>query len=136
MFATREWMRAALLCNLVGAALLFYSFQATSSNVKIITAPHEGTALCAYGNSIFDIFPTKKWIIGGPCPDWKDARPAAIVNLDEPWLASIGLLLLLGGFLLQLLAIPGPKTTAQLRADLKRVQAEEKARRQKTKVKP
>ena len=38
MFSNRKWQQFALLLNLAGTALLFYSFQATSSDFKLVTA--------------------------------------------------------------------------------------------------
>lgn len=46
MFASRGWMRFALLLNLLGTVLLFLSFQATSSNLKIVRTADGRTALC------------------------------------------------------------------------------------------
>ena len=38
MFSNPKWQRIALILNLAGTALLFYSFQATSSDFRLVTA--------------------------------------------------------------------------------------------------
>ena len=53
------------------------------------------------------------------CPEWEHARPAAIVNIELPWLANLGFVLTVVGFLLQFFAFPGPKSIAEMREDLR-----------------
>jgi hypothetical protein len=67
------------------------------------------------------------WAVGSQkCPDWEHARPAAVVNIEIPWLVTVGFILLAIGFLLQFLSVPSPKTIAQMRRDLKQAVTEEK----------
>jgi hypothetical protein len=63
---------------------------------------------------------------GGPCPDWEHSRAAAVVNIEHPTLEGLGFVLLLAGFLIQLLAIPSPRTIVQLREDMRMIKKEEK----------
>jgi hypothetical protein len=120
VFASRGWMRFALLLNLFGTALLFYSFQATSSNVRIVTAPDGTEALCMNQTALF-ILRARGSEIGmiGPCPDQPNSRAIAVVNIEYPILVTIGFLILVSGFLVQVLSIPGTKTIAQMRKELK-----------------
>ena len=64
------------------------------------------------------------WEVGGACPEWPNARPTAVVNVEKPYLVTIGFTLTSLGFLLQVLALPSAKTIAQMRADLKAAKKE------------
>ena len=119
MFASRGWMRCALVLNLLGTALLFFSFQATSSNVRLIRTDSGNTAFCLNGYAPVTIQSNGAWLMNAPCPDVQKARPIAIVNTEKPSLVFLGFLALMAGFSLQLLAIPSAKTIAQMRKELK-----------------
>ena len=127
MFSNRKWQQFALILNLAGTALLFYSFQATSSNFRIVTVKSqsvlggaEKSALCVYGASMITMSANGPWSIGGgACPDWEHARAAAVVNIEHPMFEGLGFIALLAGFLLQYLSVPQPRTIAQIRAELK-----------------
>jgi hypothetical protein len=113
MFASRGWMRFALFCNLLGAAFLFLSFQATSSNVRIMTQPgKDTTAFCAYETTI--IMHGSQFVIGGLCPTWPNVKPIALVSIEYPKLVTAGFVLTLLGFMLQWFSFPSepkPKPT-------------------------
>jgi hypothetical protein len=122
VFASRGWMRFALLCNFLGAILLFLSFQATSSNIRIITTADGRTALCVEKRGLIVAHPRDSLIamqINVDCPEWEHARPAAVVNLELPWLADLGFILSILGFVLQFFAFPGPKSIAEMREELR-----------------
>ncbi len=53
------------------------------------------------------------------CPNWEDARPAAVVNIEHPRFEGIGFTLLIIGFSLQSFAVPQAETVAHLREQLK-----------------
>lgn len=131
MFASRGWMRFALLLNLFGTGMLFFSFQATSSNVRIIRSPDGVTAFCvgdfALVGGSADASSGRRGIsMGFTCPDVKDSRAIAVVNIEHPILVTIGFLVLVLGFLLQFLSIPGTKTIVQMRKELKAAVFKEK----------
>lgn len=138
MFSNRKWMQFALLLNLLGTVALFYSFQATSSNFRLVTVKNnsvlgnnEQSALCIYGHAMMTALASGGWTMGGgPCPDWEHSKAAAVVNIEHPFLEGLGFILLTAGFLLQYLSVPQPKTIAQLRSELKVLKAEEKRQRQ------
>ncbi len=125
--------------NLLGTVALFYSFQATSSNFRLVTVNDtspgslgEQSALCVYGHSMMTAGARGGWTIGGgPCPDWEHSRAAAVVNIEHPWLEGVGFLLLMGGFLLQLLSVPSPRTIVQLREEMKVIRKEEKLKKER-----
>jgi hypothetical protein len=136
VFSNRKWQQFALILNLVGTALLFYSFQATSSDFRLVTAVSKSVltkedikqyALCVNDYALI-VSDSKSGIIMGHrgCPDWEHAKPAAVVNIEHPTFEGLGFLILLAGFLLQYLAVPQPKTIAQIREELKRLKAEQK----------
>jgi hypothetical protein len=65
------------------------------------------------------------------CPNWATAKPAAVVNVEHPIFVGIGFVILLAGFLLQLLAVPQPATIQQYRKEIKILQMREReAKRQ------
>jgi hypothetical protein len=66
------------------------------------------------------------FVIGTGCPDWQNAKPIALVTVERPTLIYVGFALLVFGFLLQLLAVPSPKSLAEMRAELKAAQKLEK----------
>jgi hypothetical protein len=113
-------MRFSLFSNLLGTALLFFSFQATSSNLKIVTtSDYARTAVCVNGRGLIVSNPNGTEELGGACPEWEHARAAAVVNIERPDLLTIGIILILTGFLGQYLSVPNAKTIEQLRAELK-----------------
>lgn len=112
VFATRRWMRIALVCNLLGTVLLFYSFQAESSDIKVVTTGEGEVALCVNGHLLAMSHAHGGMTVGAvPSPEVENAKPAAIVNFDMPLLVDAGFIFILIGFLLQLLGIPPDRKT-------------------------
>jgi hypothetical protein len=101
--------------------LLFLSFQATSSNIKIVSTGDKRTALCVNGRGLFVIHEDGGMDMGTACPEWENARPAAVVNVEKPFWVTLGFIIISLGFLLQYLAVPDPRTIEQLRTELKAV---------------
>jgi len=129
VFASRGWARFALFCNLLGTICLFLSFQATSSSLRLVTTSNGSTALCVDGNLLISSVPGLSGFgVGGPCPEWERARPAAVVTIEHPILITLGFVLTSFGFLLQFLSIPSPKTIAQIRADLKAAKLQQRVK--------
>lgn len=64
--------------------------------------------------------------MGTSCPDWENARAAAIVNFESPLFIYVGFILLTLGFLLQYLAVPDPSTIDKLRTELKALKQKQK----------
>lgn len=136
MFSNPKSMRVALVLNLLGTAALFYSFQATSSNFRLVTTKNEimfgkqeQSALCVYGRALITEYSDGSGSMFGPCPDIKNSRAAAVVNIEHPSLEGGGFLLLVAGFLLQLFSVPKPETIASIRTQLKALKAKEKLKR-------
>lgn len=137
MFSNPKWQRFALLLNLAGTALLFYSFQATSSDFRLVTARTQSVlakdefvqyALCVNNFALVQTDSTGGVMIGHRgCPDWQHARPAAVVNIEHPVFVGLGFMTLMAGFLIQYLSVPQPKTIADLRRELKLLKAKEKS---------
>lgn len=136
MFSNRKWQQVALLLNLAGTALLFYSFQATSSDIRVVTAttksvlsqePFKQYALCVNNFTILQTDSKHGVQIGHVgCPEWERSKPAAVVNIEHPTFVGIGFLILMGGFLIQYLSVPQPRTIAQIRQELKILKAHDK----------
>lgn len=149
MFSTRKWQQRALILNLAGTALLFYSFQATSSDFKLVTAKPNPLdpalsspaairgfgagsattdyALCVNNYTLVESDARSGVTLGhAGCPSWVDAKPAAVVNIEHPFFEGLGFISLLAGFLLQYLSIPQAQTIIDLRNQLKAAQKEKK----------
>jgi hypothetical protein len=60
------------------------------------------------------------------CPEWEHARPAAIVNSEHPMFVTLGFVLTVLGFLLQYLALPGPRSLAAMRKELREARLQER----------
>jgi len=104
MFASRRWMRFALFCNLLGTLLIFVSFQALSSDVKLLRS-NNATAICASGSAIVEA--SNSIVTGsGPCPDWPQVKVTTLVSVEHPRTVILGFSLILLGFFLQWFAIP------------------------------
>jgi hypothetical protein len=141
VFSNPKWQRFALLLNLIGTALLFFSFQATSSDFKLVTAKSHSVlggdstlyALCVNDYALLVTSSHNDLGFGHPgCPAWDMARPAAVVNIEHPMFEGLGFLILLCGFFLQYLSVPQPKTIADVRAELKTLKEHERAKRPST----
>jgi hypothetical protein len=104
MFASRRWMRFALFCNLLGTLLIFLSFQAVSSDVKLLSS-NGRTALCAYGEAVV-VSNNSNVAVAGHCPDWPQSRATPLLTVEHPRTAILGFSLMLLGFFLQWFALP------------------------------
>jgi len=121
VLASRGWQKGALALNLLGSALPFVLFQATSSDVKIVATIDHRTALCVAGRAMIVTSPGGSGVsIGMPaCPDWENARPAAVINVEYPFFVTLGFLMLISGFVIQYFAVPDPHTIDRLRSEPK-----------------
>lgn len=139
MFASHGWQRFALALNVIGAGILFFSFQATSSDFRLVTARNKTVlspdplvqyALCVNNYTIVETDSKGSMMMGhNGCPDWEHSRPAAVVNFEHPAFVTVGMFMLVLGFVLQFLAVPGPKTFSQMRADFKAAKLAQRTRR-------
>jgi hypothetical protein len=136
VFSNRKWQQRALILNLLGTALLFYSFQATSSDFKLVTAKSDsatgGTlyALCVDNYTLLATDAHSGILMGHKeCPSWDKARPAAVVNIEHPAFEGLGFILLLAGFLVQYLSVPQPQTIHQIREEVRVLRKLEKLKR-------
>ena len=152
MLSNPKWQKAALLLNLAGTIILFYSFQATSSDFRLVTAPYvpsprplnssggmlpnrfirplAGTkqyALCVNNYTLIASDASSSIRLGlVGCPSWENAKPAAVVNIEHPTFEGFGFILLIIGFTLQYFSVPQAATVAHLRKELKAAQLKEK----------
>jgi hypothetical protein len=141
VFSNRKWQQFALFLNLVGTALLFYSFQATSSDFRLVSAIQHSViagdlheyALCV-NNYTLVVTNGQNGVGFGVrgCPDWNNSRSVAVVNIEHPTFEGLGFAILLSGFFLQYLAVPQPRTIAQMRKELKLLKEQEKQNRRST----
>jgi hypothetical protein len=130
VFSNPKWQRFALILNLAETAILFYSFQATSSDFRLVTTKIDSVmnvggefkqyALCVNNFTLIHTDSRHGMEIGiKGCPDWENSRPAAVVNVEHPIFVGIGFVTLLAGFFIQYLSVPQPKTISEIRNELK-----------------
>ncbi len=133
MLSSRTIQRWALALNLVGASLLFFSFQATSSDFRLVTvkpddpkSPYAQYSICVGDFTIVGArYPFSSYIGEAGCPS-KNASRAAIVNIEHPSFTTWGFSLTLLGFLVQFFTIPKDKSLDDLRRQIKEIKAEQK----------
>jgi hypothetical protein len=76
--------------------------------------------MCIDHVGLFTVYPGMRGMeVGVPCPQWPDARPTAVVNVERPFFVTLGFSFTTLGFLLQILSIPSPKTIAQMQAEVR-----------------
>jgi len=142
-----RWARIALLLNLVGTILLALSFQATSSDFRLVTAkdmwvpgnsPILGRggmmgpshfvsvfALCTHDRTLiaegadFPGAPPALILSAPGCPDSDNAKAAAVVNTEHPRFLELGLTANACGFFIQLLIVPRRKTIAEINDEMR-----------------
>jgi hypothetical protein len=135
-----RWARIALLLNLVGTILLALSFQATSSDFRLVTAKdfvvpgNYGPSSDTHLFSVFALCTKDRTLIAegtesprGPslilsapgCPDSANARSAAVVNTEHPSFLYMGLIFSALGFFIQLLIVPRRKTLAEVNDEMR-----------------
>lgn len=113
------WARIALLLNLAGTTLLFLSFQATSSDFRLVSTSDGRYALCVDRTALIIKEPKGFGIGYTVCPDWEHSKPAAVVNVEHPSFVTLGFIASILGFLLQLMTIPRRKTLAEVNEELR-----------------
>jgi hypothetical protein len=123
------WVRVSLCLNLAGTIILFFSFQATASDFRLITTRDGKAALCVSQYAVFISSEGGRELSLGhkTCPDWDNGKPAAVVNVEHPRFVTLGFILLMLGFVMQLLSTQ-PKTVAQIRKDLAIAKAKSRTR--------
>ncbi len=94
-----------ILAGPIGSVLLFYSFQATSTNFLLVTTPDDLTALCVDDYALLIAGPKDRVRVGSKCPEAATAKSTAVANTENPRLAPGGFLCILVGFLSQLFSI-------------------------------
>ena len=107
-----QFAKWSAVSNLLGTFLLFFSFQATSTDFLLVITKDNRSALCVGSNAMFVMTPTGGLGIGTRCPDPKSGKPTAIVNTDQPVLATLGLSCIILGFFMQLFSIEKPSARA------------------------
>ena len=109
------------ILSLVGAVLVFLSFQATSSDFFLTNLKNGNKALCVGQNALV-IWAEKNngfWMgVAKGCAEMADTPKVAVVMIESPLLSYLGWLLLVIAFFLQFLSIEKPpflkSTTAHL----------------------
>jgi hypothetical protein len=98
VFSSKTWARIGLALNVLGAICLFYAFQATSSEFRLITKSDGEAAIC---------------------PSWMDGKPAAVVNIEHPALITFGFIATFFGFVIQFFTIPSDPAADEIARELR-----------------
>jgi hypothetical protein len=115
MFKYRLEQVSAVL-TLFGSFLVFYAFQATSTGFLVYTHGSYGEAAMCVGNpprSMLAIGPNGEFLMGmrGFDRSCYQGKNFAVVNTDSPHLARFGWILVILGFILQVVSIERPILT-------------------------
>jgi hypothetical protein len=105
-----QMAKVSAILNLLGALLLFVSFQAASTDFMLVSTKGGRQALCVGKQAMFVVDPGYRVGVGvAECPSGADAKPTAVVNTDKPWLAKLGWFLIVAGFIFQWISIEPPQ---------------------------
>ncbi len=112
--------------SFLGSFLVFYAFQATSTGFLVYTHGAHGEAAMCVGNpphSMLAIGPNGEFLMGmrGIDHSCSQGKNFAVVNTDSPHLARLGLILVILGFILQIVAMERPIPTEAERRRLKKL---------------
>ncbi|HEX4487065.1 MAG TPA: hypothetical protein VH088_12405 [Terriglobales bacterium] len=113
--------QVSAVLNLLGALLVFFSFQATSNDFILVSTPDGEAAFCVGGKAMFGTF-NKGLLINTDCPKGKNFKPTAVVVNDSPYLGYLGWGLLGLGFILQFFSIEKPTMSAEQLRTLRKAQ--------------
>ena len=108
--AKYQFAMLSAILNLVGAFLVFRSFQSTSSDFFLTSLKNGNKALCVGKNALVEW--TKNGVgMGMPnaCAEVTETPKVAVVTIESPTLSNIGWVLLLSGFFLQVFSLEKPK---------------------------
>ncbi len=99
-----------LLLNTVGAFLLVFSLQITSTDLVLVSSKdNTSAAFCIGDRAVFGI-EGSAMIMGYKCPDRPSRKPAAVINSEHPGMFRWGLILTFVGSLLQVFLLEKPAT--------------------------
>jgi hypothetical protein len=97
--------------NIAGAGLLYWSFQATSTDLLLVTGS-QMNGFCVAGHVLFAMAPDGKGLLVGggvSCPEGPTAKRTAVVNTEHPSFNSWGWFLLILGFVVQIFSLEYPE---------------------------
>ena|ERR1700730_18187628 len=98
-------MLSAIL-NLIGAALIFWSFQAASTKLLLVTGQGKDVAFCIGDRAMFGLTKDGQGLaMGYACPSGDTMKPTVVANTDKPWMATVGWGMLVLGFVFQLASV-------------------------------
>jgi hypothetical protein len=101
----RKYLRdVGVACSrLVASILLALTFSVTSSPFRPILTSKGETALCFEGKLLVAGFGGPLVLSTDPCPEWDQAKPAALMEFKHPRFLRWGFVLLALAFALQLI---------------------------------
>lgn len=105
MASTKVWAvlnLAGLACSVVGGLLLAYALTLKPSNFRLVKTGEKELAICLDNRMVAAGWGGSLVVSDDPCPDMKGTGPTAEITANRPWLAHLGLLLIIVGFALQL----------------------------------
>jgi hypothetical protein len=91
---------------------VFLSFQATSTNLLLVTSTDQKLAAFCVGDRAAFVMEGNGVGMGTACPQGSGIKPTAVVNSDSPLLGYIGWGLLALGFGTQFFSIEKPMLSA------------------------
>ena len=84
-------IQAALAMNGLGVILLLFAFQATSTDVMLVTDKTKNKAAFCIGNTALFMVEGRALALGTACPESNTMKPTAVVNSEHPAFFTVGL---------------------------------------------
>jgi uncharacterized membrane protein len=125
MFSYRMARLSAML-TLLGSILIFYAFQATSTGFLVYTHGKHGESAMCIGDpprSLIAMGPSGELLMAmrGYDQSCSQGRHFAVIDTESPRLACFGWILMLVGFILQMLSIEKPMSAKEDQKRLKKL---------------
>lgn len=96
---------AAISCNLVGTVLLVYAFSLAPMNLRVVSDPKGGYAICTHDRAALVVLPGGGFGLGANCPETRDVNQAVTLKTNHPGYVRIGIGLIVLSALLGLVAL-------------------------------
>jgi hypothetical protein len=84
----------AILSNLIGSVLLYYAFSLAPMDLRVVSDPRGGYAICTHTRAALVVTPGGGFGLGADCPETGDANQAVTLTTNHPGYARIGITLI------------------------------------------
>jgi len=89
----RRFAIIGIMTNLAGAVLLFYSFSLAPMDLRVVSDPKGGYAICTHSRAALVVEPGGGFGLGADCPETGKTDQAVMLMTNHPMYARIGIVL-------------------------------------------